>query len=151
MRQEESGDRRLVGEVFRFWHSRCGPDGMPGAGDLDSLCNEPFWARSFVLDMSDDEAPFHVSHWGTELAEFAGPPATGVTDRQVGGAVHLTELMEGLSTAAAQARRPVANSATAVDRNGNEVLYRLIVLPVGDGSGGVSAVFGAASFKAAAG
>jgi hypothetical protein len=52
-----------------------------------------------------------------------------------------------LCRAAVSSRKPVANSDQVLDRKGNEILYRLILLPVSDDGDTVNALMGAANFK----
>jgi len=141
----EAGERRLIGEVFRYWNERRGRAGESEDTMLASLEDAPFWPQAFILEILPEGTDFRVQHWGKGLGALTEPlkPGQSMSERSS----RLMDLVSGLGVAAVRARKPVANSDRTVNRDGDEVLYRVIVAPIVGGDGQVLSVFGAANCR----
>lgn len=141
----EAGERRLIGEVFRYWNERRGRAGESEDAILASLEGEPFWSQAFILEVLPEGIDFRVRHWGEDLGALTGPlePGQSTSERSS----RLMDLVSGLGVAAARAKKPVANSDRTVNSDGKAVLYRVIVAPIVGSDGQVLSVFGAANYR----
>ena len=108
MGSAEAVERRLIGEVFRYWNECRGRAGESEDAILASLEGAPFWSQAFILEVLPEGIDFRVRHWGEDLGALTGPSEPGQSTS--GRSSRLMDLVSGLSVAAVRAQKPVANS-----------------------------------------
>ena len=135
----------MIGAVLRCWLDRCGTAALPPPDIVEELQAAPFRPYAFHLAVLPDARDFKVCFCALALEPLVGALPAGETLNA--NSTRMVDHLAGLGTTAVRAGKPVANSATEIGSDGNSLLYRLIIVPVGDGAGNVPEVFGAACFK----
>jgi hypothetical protein len=138
-------ERRLVLRLLSYWRDVCGDNDMPLPKDIDGSAIPDMWDYSFIINIDGDEgASFEsVGDWHVE---FHGKPVVGVSVGDVGDNTilgHSTSYLDEV----VKRQIPVTYGGEFIDADGNEILYRSILLPLSSDGVNVDAVLGGANCR----
>jgi len=113
--------------------------------EIDDHGSDDFWSNAFIIDTSGVPSSYKFRMCGRNLMNSV---SGGLTDQPVSvlPVEHADNAID-MCRAAVTARKPVASTDALYDYRGNEILYRMILLPISDDGIVVNALLGAANFK----
>lgn len=141
------GERRLSLRLLRYWREKCGPRGLPVENDLDPEELGPDWEYCFLLQSRDvaNIEDYNFTYLGQKIMKayfdtnidahnqfMVGPNAFRLSK-------HFAQVLE---TGA-----PVLDEGEFETLHGRRVLYRQVLLPLGDHDKGIEAIFGGMNYK----
>jgi hypothetical protein len=137
-------ERRLVLRLLCHWRDLAADREMPRVSDVDGAAIPDLWPYCFMLDVRGAEPVFtfvgeyHVSSIGRDAT---GQPLSSVPAE--------TLLNQGLSYYPRVLARaiPITLGGQFVDGDSRSILYRSIIMPLGEGDGRVSALIGGANCR----
>jgi hypothetical protein len=137
-------ERRLVLRLLGHWRDLAGDRAMPRASDVDGAAIPELWPYCFMLDVRGPEpvftfvGDFHVAAVGRDPT---GQPLSSVPTE--------TLLSQGLSYYPRVLARaiPITLGGQFVDRDGRTILYRSIIMPLGESEGRVPMLLGGANCR----
>jgi hypothetical protein len=137
-------ERRLVLRLLGHWRDLAGDRAMPRVSDVDGAAIPELWPFCFMLDVRGAEpvftfvGQFHVDSLGTNPT---GQPLSSVPAE--------TLLSQGLSYYPRVLARaiPITLGGQFVNRDGRTILYRSIIMPLGESDGPVPALLGGANCR----
>lgn len=142
----QHAERRLVGQALHFWQRLCGPRPCPSLADVEADHDERIWSHAFVLDIRDGKpAEFRFRHCGKELVAGVGNDFTGASIADL--PAEFADDAIDLCLAAMRSRKPIAKSDYFFAKGGQEIRYRLILLPLSQNEQTVDCLFGAANYR----
>lgn len=144
-RERHNSERRLVGRALKFWENAREGRKLPSASDLD-IGDRPFADDDvMIIDVGANEFEDRVTSAGTNITAALGRDPTGLnaTDALPSS----TEMGLSFCRASIDLKKPMADVGQFFNRNGDEVLYRSILLPVSDDGEQVNRVVLAFSSK----
>ena len=104
-----------------------------------------FWSNAFLIDTSGVPSSYKFRQCGKVLSQSM---PGGLDDQPVSALpVEHADNAIDMCRAAVSARKPVASTDALFDYRGNEILYRMILLPLSDDGIVVNALLGAANYK----
>lgn len=141
-------ERRLVGRALAHWDSLRGERRLPSRsqffpGPLGG--DDP---NTFVIEVGAHEHDDRIVHAGRALIEALGSDPTG--KRVIDVLPSATERGLSFCRVAIDLMKPIADVGRFINRNGADVFYRSVLLPLSDDQKRVNYVLGAFSFKLAA-
>lgn len=139
-------ERRLVLRLLGYWRELCGDRTMPARAEIDAAAIPELWPHCFVLGDSGPEDSFVFQAMGDEIAgntvsALTGKPVTDAPSDSLPGLalVYMDEILEKAV--------PVSRGGEYVKPDGAKVLYRSVLLPLGDNDGTVDGILGAANCR----
>jgi hypothetical protein len=137
-------ERRLVLRLLGHWRELTGDRAMPRASDVDGAAIPELWPYCFMLDVRGTEPVF--TFVGSYHVESLGHDPTG---QPLSSIPSETLLAQGLSYYPRVLARaiPITLGGQFVNRDGRTVLYRSIIMPLGEGDGRVPALLGGANCR----
>jgi hypothetical protein len=138
-------ENRLVGKALKFWESARGGRNLPPLAVLGSS-DCPFDPdQVMVIEVGDGEESDRVVSAGSQVSRALGHDPTGLSAME---ALPSSKEM-GLSfcRASADLKKPLADVGRFFNRDGQEVLYRSILLPLSDDGEKVDRIVTAFSYK----
>jgi hypothetical protein len=137
-------ERRLVLRLLGHWRDLADDRAMPRVSDVDGAAIPELWPYCFMLDVRGAEpvftyvGEFHVASVGRDPT---GQPLSSVPPE--------TLLSQGLSYYPRVLARaiPITLGGQFVNREGRTVLYRSIIMPLGEGEGPVPSLLGGANCR----
>lgn len=142
----QHAERRLVGQALRFWQGLCGARACPTLADVEARHDERIWSHAFVLDIRDGKpTDFRFRHCGKELVAGVGNDFTGSSIADL--PAEFADDAIDLCLAATRSRKPIAKSDYFFAKGGQEIRYRLILLPLSRDEQTVDSLFGAVNYR----
>lgn len=136
-------ERRLVLRLLSYWREIAGERAMPRPSDVDGGKISDMWGYCFILDVPDSGEPV-FSYIGEHYRSDGD--LVGRTVSEVGGDTLLGQAASYHRQVLARAI-PITLGGQFVSREQNTVLYRSILLPLGEEEGRVIALLGAANCR----
>lgn len=138
-------ERRLVLRLLSYWRELAGEGAMPRPSDIDPSKIPDMWVHCYMLDVRGANEPA-FSYVGENHARILGRDVTGKPvsavepDTLLGQAAsyHRQVLARGI---------PITLGGQFVSREKRTVLYRSILLPLGESEGRITALFGGANCR----
>ena len=139
-------ERRLVLRLLGHWRALCGERKLPAVSDIDPTAIPDLWPHSFLLDIDRNEGRHVVRALGDELDSSSGDTLAGklvadISEDTLPGKA-LTYLDEVLRKGV-----PISRGGEFFKPDGTRVLYRSVLLPVGDNESSISCILGAANCR----
>jgi hypothetical protein len=136
-------ERRLVLRLLSYWREIAGERAMPRPSDVDGSKISDMWGHCFMLDVPDNGEPLfrYVGEHYASAGEFVGQAVSapgGDTLLGQAASYHRQVLARGI---------PITLGGQFVSREKNTVLYRSILLPLGEEEGRVIALLGGANCR----
>lgn len=138
-------EHRLVGKALKFWESARDGRDLPSSADLQSeRC--PFGVdEMLVIEVGTSEFEDRVIASGRKVTSALGHDPTGLAAMEA--LPSSTEMGLSFCRASVGLKKPMADVGRFFNRNGEEVLYRSILLPLSDDGINVDRVVSAFSYK----
>jgi hypothetical protein len=137
-------ERRLVLRLLGHWRDLAADRDMPRPADVDGARIPELWPFCFILDVTGAEpvftyvGPFHV--------EALGRDPTGQPFSSLEGDTLLGQALSYYPRVLARAI-PITLGGEFVNREGRTVLYRSIIMPLGEGDGRIPSLLGGANCR----
>ena len=139
-------ERRLVLRLLGHWRSLCGDRKMPAISDIDPAAIPDMWPHSFVLDVEKTEGGYVFRALGDQIDKNIAGSLIGMrvtdapTDALPGMALsYIGEVLEkGV---------PISRGGEFFKPNGTRVLFRSVLLPMGDTENTINGILGAANCR----
>jgi len=141
-----ASERRVTGLALQDWYKSRGKRNFPRRSELGKRMRAQLQPHLFVLTPDENGHPYRVAAAGSELAKLCKRDPVG---QVVGDTLprFLWERAQGLIAAAGQVKKPLADSGRFPERDGTDVVYRSVYMPLADADGGFAGLLGAISFK----
>lgn len=144
-RERQYVEHRLVGKALKFWESARRGRELPAAADLQSA-SCPFGAdEMLVIEVGKSEFEDRVVSAGRKVTAALGHDPTGLAAPDA--LPSSTEMGLSFCRASVGLKKPMADVGRFFNRNGEEVLYRSILLPLSDDGVTVNRIVSAFSYK----
>lgn len=142
-------ERRLVLRLLKYWRDIGGDERFPAAADIDTNQIADMWQHCALLEVAGHEHDPVIGYIGTALADGAassleGQPLTAASNGTL--AAHAMSYYSQVLTK----KVPITYGGEFVDKAGNKVLYRSIVLPLADNGSSVDRLLCAANCRVVA-
>lgn len=138
-------ERRLVLRLLSYWREIGGERDMPQPGDVDGGAIPDMWGYCFILDVRGSGEPafsFIGEHHAAQLGrDLIGQPVSSAgSDTLLGQAASYfgQVLARGI---------PITLGGQFENRDQRIILYRSILLPLGEGEGRITAILGGANCR----
>jgi hypothetical protein len=144
-----ASERRITGLALQDWYALRGKRNFPRRKEFTRRSRPHLEPHLFVLTPDENGHPYRIAAAGDVLATLCDGDPVG---RAAGEALprFLWERAQGLIAAAGLVKKPLADCGSFPERNGSDVLYRSVYMPIADADGGFAGLLGAISFKRAA-
>lgn len=138
-------ERRLVLRLLSYWRELAGERDMPRPDDVDGGKIPDMWGHCFMLEVRGAGEPVY----GTIGDHHAAKLQADLRGREVSAAGGDTLLGQAASYYRQVLARgiPITLGGQFVNREQQTVLYRSILLPLGEGEGRVTALLGGANCR----
>jgi hypothetical protein len=135
-------ERRATHRALAYWEQLCADRAMPTATPGGDAPPDDLRPSLFVVALRHPAENSVIEDAGGALDTLCGKPATG---RRLSDAIpaSLRDTFADLSRVIRNYGKPVLNSGTALTGDGRTVLYRSILLPIGEPDGTVTRYIGA--------
>lgn len=142
-------EKRLVLRLLGIWRAACRDDCYPSSADMEAERVDDIWDHGFVLDLTDPEGGPIFREAGPAFAAHAADAGVPLRDLPVDRAPQATLVANALCCLdeVMHKRVPVSHGGKFVDRAGNEILYRTILLPLSDDGETMTGLMGAANCR----
>jgi len=138
-------EHRLVGKALKFWENARTDGGLPPVSALDTP-DCPFGdTESMVIEVGATEAEDRVVSAGKSVADALGRDPTGLS--VLDALPSATEMGLSFCRASIDLKKPMADVGRFFNKNGEEILYRSILLPLSENGTTVDRVVNAFSYK----
>jgi hypothetical protein len=138
-------ENRLVGRALKFWERERVGDGLPSSSVLD-LEDCPFSHEdSMIIEVGISEFDDRVVAAGQKVQAALGRDPTGLSVLDT--LPSSTEMGLSFCRASVDLKKPMADVGRFFNKNGEEVLYRSILLPLSNDGRTVDRVVSAFSYK----
>jgi hypothetical protein len=138
-------ENRLVGKALKFWENARTEGGLPPVSAPEDL-NCPFGATdSMVIEVCATESEDRVVTARRSVAQALGRDPTGLS--VLDALPSSTEMGLSFCRASIDLKKPMADVGRFFNRNGEEILYRSILLPLSENGTTVDRVVNAFSYK----
>ena len=139
-------ERRITQRVLKYWEALCGGRIMPQESDIDPDALEGDWAHCFLLQTRDIHhiEQFNFTYLGAGITSTYHNAGIDLDNMVLIGpnafylAAHFLKVVD--------TRAPLIDEGHFYASNGSKVLYRQVLLPIGERKT-VEAIFGAMLFK----
>ncbi|NQV83260.1 MAG: PAS domain-containing protein [Rhodospirillales bacterium] len=139
-------ERRLVLRLLAHWRILCGDRKLPAMSDIDPTAIPDIWPHCFLLEIGQAEGGHIFRASGDQIDNHATGSLVGMRvadappDALPGLAVAYIEevLKKGV---------PISRGGEFTKPNGTRVLYRSILLPMGENYHTISGILGAANCR----
>ncbi len=147
-------ERRDIAFALQYWEELRGERSFPASADVDPDRLRQLWPFVFIVSLADGIDGAAFTYGGEEIARFCGRnPAGGAGEIPSGmGAADcfpapVWDRMKYLFEAAVNEKRPLGASDSFTMGDGNEVIYRSVVMPLSDGDSEAGDLLGVIKFK----
>ncbi len=139
-------ERRMVFRLLGYWREVRGDREFASLNDIVPEAIEEMWPYCFVLDREKGEADPIFHYMGPKLIEYCGldltdkPASTAPEGTLIGRSVaYFKEVIEKAV--------PITTGGNFIDQHGQKIVFRSVVMPLGDGQGQISHLLGAANCR----
>lgn len=139
-------ERRITQRVFNYWETLCAGRDMPQESDIDPDALGDDWAHCFLLQTRDIRhiEQFNFTYLGEGITDTYNHADIDSDNRILIGPNAFNLAPRFLHVA--ETRAPLADEGHFYASSGCKVLYRQLLLPIGERKT-VEAIFGAMFFK----
>lgn len=138
-------ERRLVLRLLTYWRSLCGDHEMPPLGEIDGSAIPDLWDYCFVINVANGREPYftYFGSWHalSYCSNMAGKAVSELSSDSLTGRVteYLPEVLKRCV--------PITYGGEYEQSDGTVILYRSILLPLGDDEHRLTAVLGGANCR----
>ncbi len=140
-------ERRLTVRIIRYWNECRGMRTMPEENDIDPDALGADWDYCFLLQVRDlvNVQDYNFTYLGTRIAQAYFDTALDQYNEFVVGpnasclSHHFKQVIE--------TEAPLIDNGEFMTIHANRVLYRQVLLPLGNEDAGVVSIFGAMNYK----
>jgi hypothetical protein len=141
------GERRLGLRLMRYWNDKRGLRAMPVENDLDPEELGADWEKCFLLQSRDvaNIQDYNFTYLGESIMKAYFDTSLDAHNQFMVGpnafrlSTHFSRVIE--------TRAPVLDEGEFLTLHGRKVLYRQVLLPLGQNDGVVEAIFGGMNYK----
>ena len=139
-------ERRLVLRLLWHWRSLCGERKLPVISDVDPTAIPDIWPHSFLLEIDGTEGRHIFKALGDQIGKISTGSLVGmrVTDAPVDA---LPSLAVAYIDEVLEKGVPISRGGEFAKPDGTRVLYRSVLLPVGEDENTISGILGAANCR----
>lgn len=139
-------ERRATYRALAYWEKLCVEGAEPTTERLDADAPAGLREALFVVRLRYPAEQSVIEEAGTALDGICGKPATG---RPLAEAIpaSLRDTFADLTRVIRSYGKPVLNSGTTLTGLGQTVLYRSILMPIGNADGKVTSYLGAIGYR----
>lgn len=141
-------ERRMVGRVLACWEELRAGRAFPGSSDYAAFAREGLADNLFLVAVSTTEEGDEIVESGAAFREALASDPVGRKAIKV--LPSATERGLSFCRVAAELKKPIADVGHFTNADGEEILYRSILLPLSDDQVRVNYLLGAFSYKIAA-
>ena len=139
-------ERRLVLRLLGHWRGLCGERKMPAFSEFNPTDIPDIWPHSFLLENTGTERGYIFRAVGDQMdslpsGSLVGQPVTAAPADTL-PSLALAYLDEMLDKGV-----PVSRGGEFSDSSGSRVLYRSVLLPIGDEANAIQGILGAANCR----
>lgn len=144
--QVRESEQRDVAFALRYWDELRGENDFPAHDDVDPSQLRDLWPFVFIVSLGENPEDSFITFGGAEIAKFCGHDPTGRSAEECFPSP-VWERMKHLFDAVVKQRRPLGASDNFTMRDGREVIYRSVVMPLSDGGEEIKSLLGVIKFK----
>jgi hypothetical protein len=142
-----ASERRISHQLVNYWQHIKGDRLLPSVGDIDQDDIADMWEHCFLVQIHDNRDGSGISY----AYDYVGDSLQELMLDEDGRASYLAALpyekLQAFHEEMGMTNLPVVESVEDLPVNGQSIMFRMCLLPIGDGSGGVAAIFGGMRFK----
>ena len=138
-------ERRLVLRLLSYWRELAGERTMPQPSDVDGGKIQDMWGHCFVLKVVNSGEPVY-GYVGAHHAEKLNGDINGKVVSAAGADTLIGQASSYYRQVLARGI-PITLGGQFVNAAGRTVLYRSILLPLGDDGGKITALLGGANCR----
>ncbi len=139
-------ERRLVLRLLGHWRTLCGDRKLPAYSDFNPTAIPDIWPHSFLLEIDETEGGHVFRALGDQIDKYSSGSLVGMrvadapTDALPGMALaYIDEVLEkGV---------PISRGGEFTKPNGTRVLFRSVLLPIGENANTICGILGAANCR----
>jgi hypothetical protein len=138
-------EQRLTMRVLSTWRTLCRGTQPPRRAQIDPMLFGSDWANCMMIDIDPELDRSRLAYVGSKLRDPSWPPL----DRQTMSECESGTLLHAMLTCAPRilAKGLPMSTGGVVTSEGEPVVYRSILLPIGETSARVDGLLAAASFR----
>lgn len=147
-------ERRDIAFALQYWEELRSERAFPASADVDPARLRELWPFVFIISLADGIDVAAFTYGGEEIARFCGRDRAGPAGEIPSGMgaadcfpPPVWDRMKYLFEAVVNEKRPMGASDSFTMRDGNEVIYRSVVMPLSDDDSEVSDLLGVIKFK----
>lgn len=141
------GERRLSTRLLRYWNEKRGQRAMPVENDLDPEELGADWGHCFLLQARDIDniQDYNFTYLGENIMKAYFDASLDAHNQFMVGpnafrlSTHFSKVVDS--------KAPVLDEGEFATMQGRRVLYRQVLLPLGQAQGVIEAIFGGMSYK----
>jgi hypothetical protein len=139
-------ERRLVLRLLGHWRSLCDDNKLPLFADIDAAAIPDIWPHSFLLEIDPREGGASFRALGDQIDKHPSGSLVGMrisdAPADVLPGLVLTYVDEVLEKGV-----PISRGGVFSNPDGTRVLFRSILLPIGDEANNICGILGAANCR----
>lgn len=141
------GERRLTVRLLRYWNEVRGIRPMPHENDIDPDELGDDWSRCFLLQVRDiaNVQDYNFTYLGKRILRAYQDGAMDEYNCHVIGPN--ANCLSGHFLRVIERQAPVYDEGELRTLHGHRMLYRQLLLPLGNEDKGVESIFGAVNYK----
>ncbi len=139
-------ERRLVLRLLGHWRTLCGDRKLPAFSDFDPTAIPDIWPHSFLIEIDKTDAGHVFRALGDQIDKNTTGSLVGmrVTDAP-------TDALPGMALAyideVLEKGVPISRGGEYTKPNGTRVLFRSVLLPMGENENTICGILGAANCR----
>jgi hypothetical protein len=139
-------ERRMVLRLLGHWRTLCGAQTLPAISDIDPTAIPDIWPHSFLLDIDGANGGHVFRALGDQIDNN---PTGSLVGKLVSDAP--TDALPGIALAyideVLKKGVPISRGGEFSKPNGTRVLYRSVLLPLGQDENTICGILGAANCR----
>jgi hypothetical protein len=139
-------ERRLVLRLLGHWRTLCGDRNLPALSDIDPTAIPDIWPHSFLIEIDGTRGDHVFKALGDRIDNYSAGSLVGrrVTDAPADA---LSGLAVGYIDEVLKKGVPISRGGEFSNPDGTRVLFRSVLLPIGENENTISGILGAANCR----
>lgn len=139
-------ERRLVLRLLGHWRTLCGDQNLPALSDIDPTAIPDIWPHSFLIEIDGVRGNHVFQALGDRIDNCSTGSLVGrrITDAAPGT---LSSLAVAYIDEVLRKGVPISRGGEFSNPDGTKVLFRSILLPIGENEHTISAILGATNCR----
>jgi len=130
--------RRVTDQLERYWSKIKGKKKYPGLSEIHPLDIADIWQDCFMVEIGEER--HHYTYIGDNISDMFGGDLTGTS------VLYLCDSLAQKCFEVTKLKQPVFSEDEFVNLNNEEIKYRQVLLPIGEGKE-VGYILGAMRYK----